>query len=76
MAVAVDTVNDALARLRELYLDRGYGLRGGRFRAPDGDLTMDGARWTTDAAVSGTVTANEEGLLDEGADVDGHHQPR
>ena len=70
VAVAVDTVNDALARLRELYLDRGYGLRGGRFRAPDGDLTMDGARWTTDAAVTGTVTANEEGLLDEGADVD------
>jgi len=70
VTVAVDTVNDALARLRELYLDRGYGLRGGRFRAPDGDVVLDGARWTTDAAVSGTVTANDDGALAEGAEVD------
>lgn len=69
VTVAVDTVNDALARLRELYLDRGYGLRGGRFRAPDGDLELERVRWVGDAEVSGTVTANDDGLLEDGADV-------
>jgi hypothetical protein len=70
VTVAVDTVSDALARLRELYLDRGFGLRGGRFRVDgdDGTLSLSGVRWTTDAAVSGTVAADADGGLGEGAE--------
>jgi pimeloyl-ACP methyl ester carboxylesterase len=69
VTVAVATVSDALARLRELYVNHGMGLRGGRYRfraSDDGELTMEGVRLTTDARVSGTVGAE----LGEGADVD------
>ncbi len=72
VTVAVDTVADALARLRELYVVTGYGLRGGRVRSNGAGtrMTLDGARWTTDAAVSGAVEGDDVLGLAGGAEVE------
>lgn len=72
VSVAVDTVSDALARLRELYLDVGYGLRGGHFRTNGDDtrVRLDEVRWTDDLAVSGTVEATDDPQIGQGAAVE------
>ena len=70
MTVAVATVADALARLRELYVLTGYGLRGGHFRS-NGDSTrvvLTDAQLTEDLSVSGTVEGDD--ALGAGASVD------
>jgi pimeloyl-ACP methyl ester carboxylesterase len=71
VAVAVATVSDALARLRELYTTVGYGLRGGRYRS-NGEGTrvaLTDVRFTEDLAVSGSIDANDEDRLQEGSTV-------
>lgn len=70
VTVAVATVADALARLRELYVLVGYGLRGGTFRS-NGDSTrvlLDDVRFAEDLAVSGRVEGDD--ALGAGATVD------
>ena len=70
VTVAVAAVSDALARLRELYVVAGYGLRGGTFRS-NGEGTrvvLDEVRWTEDVAVSGSVDGDD--ALGSGATVE------
>jgi pimeloyl-ACP methyl ester carboxylesterase len=70
VTVAVAAVSDALARLRELYVTDGYGLRGGRFRSNGAGtrVTLTNVRWTTDLSVTGTVEGDDP--LGTDAEVD------
>lgn len=71
VTVAVATVADALARLRELYTIVGYGLRGGRYRS-NGEGTrvvLTDVRFAEDLAVSGSVETSADDLLEPGAQV-------